>query len=300
MAGSALPNFFIVGAPKAGTTSLYRYVGQHPDIYLSPIKEPAFFAPELASIDSTIVKDWAEYLKLFADATTQRAIGEGSVAYLSSAGAAQAIGRRLPHARILMMLRDPADRLFSHYLAARVAGATESRFLDWVDEQKRIEATRQPPVGPVLAGRYATHLQRFQAVFPKDQIRTYFYDDYVTTPARTVADIFTFLGVDAGAPVDVREQHNVTMAPRWPRAQRILSPVRKAIRAVAPAAVADALRRSARAPVRLRPSRDERARIVDLYADEIARLESLVSRDLSAWRDVDRPDGAHAASSPGS
>jgi Sulfotransferase domain len=300
MADRPLPNFFIVGAPKAGTTSLYRYLGQHPDVYLSPVKEPAFFAPELAHIDPTIVVDWGEYLALFERVTTQRAIGEATVAYLSSSGAAEAIANRLPHARIVMMLRDPADRLFSHYTAALAARATNARFLDWVREQQRIEATRQPPVGPVLAGRYATHLQRFRAVFPDNQIRICLYDDYVSECERTVAELFAFLGVDPTVVVDVTSRHNVTTALRWPRVHRVLSPIGRAIAGAAPTRVSTMLRRSMRAPLQLRLSIDERARVIELYADEITRLERLVNRDLSTWRDPDRASGAHAASSPGS
>ena len=139
------PNFFIVGAPKAGTTSLYHYLDQHPDIYMSPIKEPCHFCYEVRPENfepslreraiqlekdvleylhgpmdrkrsGGIVTEWEDYLRLFTAATTQRVVGEASVNYLLSKSAAGAIAGRLPHARIIMVLRSPADRAFSQYL----------------------------------------------------------------------------------------------------------------------------------------------------------------------------------------
>ncbi len=124
------PTFFLVGAPKAGTTSLFRYLGTHPEVGVASIKEPCFFAPEIPVDQATDAhrRDWPTYLALFAHTQGKRAIGEGSVAYLGSLRAASAISARIPSAQILMMLRDPADRLFAHYAAARTSGATTATF----------------------------------------------------------------------------------------------------------------------------------------------------------------------------
>src|SRR5882762_3511359 len=123
-----LPNFFIVGAPKAGTTSLYWYLDQHPQVYMSPIKEPNYFAAEIREenfdpkLDTRglreflsgpmrekrfggIVADWEDYLRLFASANNESALGEASVAYLWSPTAPQRIAGRIPDAKILVMLR---------------------------------------------------------------------------------------------------------------------------------------------------------------------------------------------------
>src|SRR5215469_10439230 len=128
------PNFFLVGAPKAGTTSLWSYLAQHPDIYMSPIKEPCYFSIEVRPenfvpslrahayrlIDETrkfldgpmqqpipggIVTSWEDYLRLFAAADGQQAVGEATVGYMVSPFAAREIAARIPHAKILMVLR---------------------------------------------------------------------------------------------------------------------------------------------------------------------------------------------------
>src|SRR5579872_6439243 len=138
---SRLPNFFIAGAPKAGTTSLYHYLSQHPQVYMSPLKEPNYFAAEIREDNcdpvvrrrlygeqralrrfldgpmlgphfSGIVSEWEDYLRLFANATTERAVGEASVGYLRSPTAPSRIAEKIPEAKIIVMLRDPADRAF--------------------------------------------------------------------------------------------------------------------------------------------------------------------------------------------
>ncbi len=140
-----LPTFFLVGAPKAGTTSLYHYLDQHPQVYMSAIKEPHVFAAEVREENfdpelrrgiardtrgvreflsgsmrrkrfSGIVADWEGYLRLFADAGAELALGEASACYLWSPTAAERIAGRIPDAKILVMLRNPAERAFSQYL----------------------------------------------------------------------------------------------------------------------------------------------------------------------------------------
>ncbi len=309
-----LPTFFVVGAPKAGTTSLYSHLDQHPAVYMSPIKEPTFFAPEVidfgpearrafdqdqASLRAYlhgpmhdkrphgIVVDWSDYLKLFKNAGNETAIGEASVSYLGSLGAARAIRTRIPHARIVMILRDPVDRLFSHYASAHAVGVTDRTFLDWVEEQAAAEAARHPPFGPIWAGFYAKHLQRFRDVFPAPQVRVLLYERYRSAPARTLADLLAFLGVDPDWPVDITRRHNVTLVPRWARLQRRLRPVTRVLRRLAPSVV-ERLRDSTRVPLGRGPTADERARVIARYADDVERLQDLVQADLSAWLDPAR------------
>ncbi len=309
------PNFFVVGAPKAGTTSLYHYLDQHPAVYVSPIKEPCFFAPEVveltprarevfaadvpalqAYLDGPIrekrgrgfVLEWEQYLKLFKNVRDEAAVGEASVSYLGSMIAPRAIGERIPHARIVMMLRDPVDRLFSHFAAARAAGSTDQAFVAWGLEQARAEAARATPTGPVWPGRYARHLQSYLECFPHQQVRAYLYEDFVRSPATVLHDLLIFLGVDADHPVDVRPRHNVTMVPRWPALhQAPFGAVRHAIRSVVPAPLMMRARGWYLTPRRLRPTADERARILEIYQEDIRALEPLIERDLSGWRDPD-------------
>src|SRR5437763_505157 len=101
------PNLFVVGAPKAGTTSLWLYLDRHPDIWMAPVKEPQFF--------SGLWYDQDSYLRLFAPGARFKLRGEASPSYLAKAGVAEASKRVSPDARIVIMLRDPVERAYSKY-----------------------------------------------------------------------------------------------------------------------------------------------------------------------------------------
>jgi len=151
-----LPNFFIVGAAKAGTTSLYNYLKQHPDIYMSPIKEPNYFAkdidinlfrkdykktalidtqkyfskPKLEELHLAFITELEDYIKLFQKVSNEKVIGETSVSYLYSKVAAKEIKKLVPDAKIVIILRDPIERAYSHYLMNLKEGLiTERNFI---------------------------------------------------------------------------------------------------------------------------------------------------------------------------
>jgi hypothetical protein len=300
-----LPNFFVVGAPKAGTTALYHYLGQHPAVYMSPIKEPAFFATDLfehrkrlgkiadtdalrAYLDgpmterrSGVIDDWNLYLKLFKNVRHETAVGEVSGNYLASAAAPREICDRIPRARIIMMLRDPVDRLYSQYSQAVSRGDARPGFLRWVEEQQTAEATYQPKLGAVWNGFYARHLRRYLDHFPKQQVRTYFYEDYRRSPREVLRDLFAFLSVDADFSPDMSLEHNVTWQPRSVRLQKASAPLRRVLRKFLPPGVGLLRWTTHKRPERLTDS--ERAAVLPIYEEDIQQLQSMLGRDLSAW-----------------
>lgn len=307
------PNFFIVGAPRAGTTSLYHYLDQHPAIYMSPIKEPSFFSPEVVELtprakdifaadaaavqayldgpmtekrDRGFVLEWAQYLKLFKHATNETAVGEASVAYLGSYGAPWAIRARIPDARIVMMLRDPVDRLYSHFVALRAVGEADRPFVEWAAGEVPADAARRTRSGPDWPGRYALHLRRYLDAFRHDQVRVSLYEDYVHDPRTVVKNLLTFLRVDPEYPIDLRRRHNVTLVPRWPALHhRALRSARQAIRSVVPAAVSARARTWYLTPLSRGPTAGERAQVREMLEADIRALETLIDRDLSGWLD---------------
>jgi hypothetical protein len=279
------PDFFLVGAPKCGTTALYEMIGAHPEIFVSPTKEPDFFAADIraAVLGGRVFRsgdsaDWSEYLQLFSGASPSQRIGEGSVSYLASRVAAAAIHERCPHARILMVLRDPADRLFAHYSAAIAARSTRETFADWLRGVTAREKTDAAPIGPVIAGRYAASLQRYVAVFPASSLHIVWHEDYVADTAATVRSIFKFLGVDETRPVPLNIRRN---EPRVVKS--------KLLRGVGMLAnlltdgLADRINLWSTMPSTLRPSTADRALAIRLYEDDIRTLAGLTGRDLSRW-----------------
>ena len=126
------PNFLIIGAAKAGTTSLYHYLRQHPDVYMSPVKEPAYYASAGAGGEPRrrgAIRTRTAYERLFEAATTERARGEASSQYLNDEAAPDRIAADLGDVRLIVSLRNPVDRAYSSYLG-RLAGGTERRTLD--------------------------------------------------------------------------------------------------------------------------------------------------------------------------
>ena len=296
---SRLPNFVLAGPPKTGSTSLYGYLQQHPQVYMSGNKEPTFFgAADLWSEPyhdytmrriangAPLVREWGDYVALFQDGGEETAIGEASVDYFWLPGAAQAMHAKLPAARLIFVLRDPAERLFSEYLPTLWRAQSGSpisfraQFVAAVDRFDPAAAVR-PHVG-----RYATHLERFFALFPRNQVRVYMYEDYRADPAGLLRDIFAFLDVDPGCPIDLSVSHNVPILPRLPR----LHAMRRRLFGKTPLTtwLPEKVRRplsrwyhQRRSNVRMSPT--DRAMVIDFYREEIMRTAELLERDLSAW-----------------
>ena len=310
-----MPTFFVVGAPTAGTTSLYHYLRQHPAVYMSPIKEPCFFAPEVAEYPgvrreleagalalrayldgamreprSGVVLDWEQYLKLFKLVGQERAVGEASTSYLSSPRAARAISEVVPHARIVMLLRDPADRLFSNYSVKRAEGRTSLPFGSWAQSESAREVSTGR-VGHVCEGRYARNLRRFAQFFPQEQLLICLYDDFARDAAAVLRSVFSHLDVDPDYQVDTSHRHNERLVQRWPALDGPLTrSLRRVGRALLPAGVRASARRRSLGPARDRADASDRKRVIAMYARDIEDLQTLIERDLSAWLDPNRSD----------
>jgi hypothetical protein len=310
------PNFFIVGTLKAGTTSLHRYLDQHPDIYMSPMKEPCYFWLEMRpenwapsqrargyrSLAETqkylrgpmdkqcsggIVCEWDDYLKLFAAATTQRAVGEATVGYMVSKGAAAAIAARFPRAKLIMVLRSPAERAFSQYLHCRTVGATSAPFRDHVRACLRHGGEGIGIHQPFLeVGFYAAQVERYLDHFPRKQIGIWIYEETRKDPREFLRQVFRFLEVDDSFSPDMTTRHN---EPRVPRLAATGKPLRWArmtefSRRILPAPIRIALRDAVyRQPGSVAMDPADRALMLDFYRSDIHKLEGILGRDLGLW-----------------
>ncbi len=190
--GLRWPNLFLVGAAKAGTTSLYRELARHPAIYMSPMKEPHFFsqiepAPERKAFFPHVTGE-DEYLALFEGATTEELLGEASTSYLWDGQAAERIKRVVPEARILIMLRDPVDRAYSQYWNDVREGIERRSFLDaLVEEQRSGPGAWGVSSLHIDCGRYADQVERYLDRFGA-RVQVLFFEDFVGHEASTIAD----------------------------------------------------------------------------------------------------------------
>ncbi len=283
------PDFFIVGAPKCGTTSLYRTLRGHPRLYASPRKEPHFFCdvppPHFHAMDADA------YFALFADAPESSVAYEASTNCIYSAAACGRIRDYSPSSRIVVALRNPADRAYSEYWHFRRYGLEALSFEECVATDGEREASRRY----VERGLYARHVERYRKAFGEDRVHVLLLDDLRRDAARPYAEIFRFLGVDADCYVDGAIRHGRGWAPRWRGAGAAYgtlvssrSPLARVARKAVPRPVrrvgrrvASALLTAARVPPM---ARDTRALLCDAYAGDISRLESILGRDVSAWR----------------
>jgi hypothetical protein len=327
------PNFFIVGAPKAATTFLYACLDQHPSIYMCPLKEPNFFALEMrpehfseaerARILREIrelraylrgdmrekrfggfVASWNEYLRLFENVSDQIAVGEASACYLWSPTAAQHIAARIPHARIIINLRNPIDRAFSQYLHMLTDGSTNRSFRQEIEAALRPTDKRNGLERSLLEfGNYYDQIKRYQFEFQRSQIHISFYEDLLRSPATFIEGLLNFLSVEPAIEMDVSRRHHQPRIPKLNGAAFLLKkwhlwmPLRNLLPKPLGPRLRSMLMRS-RTSLTMSPS--DRELLVEYYRDGIKTLGKLLDRDLTSWLDcgTSTPSSEPIASSP--
>jgi hypothetical protein len=294
------PNFFLVGATKSGTTSMFRSLAAHPEICMARDKEPHFFGADLGMTKGPISESLSVYLGLFDHADGEPVVGEASTSYLLSATAAGEIAAFCPQARILVMLRNPVEVLYALYSEVRAAGVEPiADFPTALDAADRGRDVSWVPggFGPWLryyeVVAFSTQLERYLDWFGPERVKVVVYDDLVAESGQVYAEVLRFLGLDPSV-MPAFELANPNAAARSFRLQRALTMpsarAKRAVRRALPAGTRQALRRRltlVNQRSTTRPPMDPllRRRLQQRLADEVGRLGELVDRDLSHWLD---------------
>lgn len=311
-----MPTFLIIGAMKGGTTTLHHLLDQHPEIYMSPVKEPNFYAyrdgrpqrghppglpypvwtietPDEADraiemrVDAATFATLPAYERLWQDASEPQR-GEASVLYLYLPHVAQSIAGLDPGMKLIAILRNPVDRAYSHFLMARrmgrepiasFAGAMEA-------EASRLEQDYDPFWHYRSLGCYATQIERYVKVFDRSQIMILLNDDLKNDTAGVYARVLRFLGVDASFQPGPKSEYGVGGQPRSRWLYRLATSssfAKDLLKRVVPANVqASIVNRFVLSKPEL--GRELRRQLARSYLDEISRLEELIGRDLSHWK----------------
>ena len=306
-----LPDFFVVGQPKSGTTALYEMLRAHPQIFMPASKEPWYFAEELLERTPPrpegTPRTLAEYSAWFADAGEDQRAGEASALYLWSRTAASRIAEACPDARIVAILREPASLLRSlHLQFLRTHVETEADFataLGLEPARRRGQSIPSHTYWPraLLYSehvRYVQQLRRYHAVFPRDRVLVLIYDDFRADNRATLRQVLSFLGVDEGVAIDPVEM-NPSVRPRSQPAAELLhalavgrGPVTRALKAAGKALTPAKPRRRMLSTVQRRvvfaPAEKVDERLMSSlraqYAEEVRELSDYIGRDLvSLW-----------------
>jgi hypothetical protein len=260
-----MPNFLIIGAAKAGTTSLYEYLKQHPQIWMSPVKETNFFALEGETLDFRGPDDQnyinkfsitkiEDYLNLFQGIENQVAIGEASPLYLYHPKAPKRIQHYIPNVKLIVILRNPVDRAYSSFLHLVRDRREPLRIFAQAlrEEDVRIRSSWEHIWHYKQMGFYYVQLNQYFNRFGKQQIRVYLFDDFINNTVCTLKNIFQFLGVNDSFIPNMSIRHNVSI----PKKQN---------------------------SIELMLEIEVRKRLIEEYREDILKLQELLQQDLSKW-----------------
>ena len=296
-----MPNFLIIGAAKAGTTALYHYLQQHPQIYMDPYKEPRFFALEGEPIDFRgpgdmtrfrFVTDMESYRALFKGVSNEIAIGEASPWYLYVPQAGERIKHHLPDVKLIAILREPVARAYSNFIHALREGLEPlDDFAQAMEaESERIRQNWSYRWHYKQKGFYYGQIKHYFDLFNREQIKIYLYEDFTSNPASLLQDIFCFLGVDDTFVPDLSRKHNVSGIPRSYVLDRFLIRDTRLKRVLTPLIPSKTLREQLtkklmKLNLRQKPPLEPevRARFKQEYREDILKLQELIQRDLSRW-----------------
>ena len=287
-----LPNFMIVGAPKAGTTSLYHYLAMHPEVFLSIPKELNYFScEEIESqglyYDSYLVRTRQEYERHFECAEGKTAVGEASVSYLYYPSVPKKIHGMIPDVKIIILLRDPVERAFSHYLMDFRLGLVDASFEDVVCSEGKEGRLRLHYQQYVELGCYGEQVERYLETFGREQALVLFQEDLKARRHGVLGRLCEFLEISPLSSLDVSREHNVFSMPRnrLVKAVYASSSFRSALRGMMPRAwrnrLKDVLMRKGSKP---KMDEDTRSYLRRFYQGDIERLEALLECDLAAWK----------------
>lgn len=309
-----IPTFFIVGAPRCGTTSLYRYLERHPQVFVAKLKEPHHFGSDL-EIQPRPLASREAYLALFEGAHDAKHAGEGSVLYLYSRTAPAEILALNPDARVIILLRDPVEFIPSLHAHNLLLGFENIRDLGRAleAEPERRQGRRIPAgcIAPLALqyttlARYSDHVLRYQEAFGRDRVLCLLLEDLRERPDEVCERTMSFLQLEESGPLELDRLNPRRHWRHQGLGQGMLATLRHAdritrrfpgqlLRLSTLAAVAGLLylplrlNTGAASPIALPPAlyRDLRPQL----RGEVERLGEILGRDLSAWSNADAGPG---------
>lgn len=301
-----LPDFLIIGAGKSGTTSIDNYLKQHPSIFISPKKEPNFFAYELTDIESLkeypgelkhyqeSITNFNDYLRLFEAAKSDQIKGETSNTYMYGKDAPYRIKHHIPNVKLIAILRQPAERLYSRYLHLYRDNRLPTPHFSDCKDKSTIWWQRNDLINE---GFYFKHLSRYYELFPKENIKVFLYEDIKNDIREMLKDIFTFLNVDNTFECNFSIRYNESGIIKNKVLNKLIGGngvVQNSIKSLAPSLysgvknnlTAQKLINKVRSKNMDKPKIDPEIKHFlthEVYKEDILQLQALINKDLSSW-----------------
>jgi hypothetical protein len=295
------PDFFLIGAAKAGTSSLFQYLTQHPRVFIPPIKEIHFFADQPPPGKERTLE---QYLELFRDCPEDVRAGDASTTSLHSLEAYRRIHEFRPDARIFAVLRNPIDRAYSWFWHNRRDFKED---LETFEEALAAEPDRARAgllrFKYVEHGMYHRQLRPFFDAFGRDRVHVHLSEDLRRDPGAVCASIFSSLDID-NYPVDASGVYNRSGPPRSRTLSRLLflpfpgrTRVLKRLPRLVRFARGKVVQFNVQSPPRMRP--ETRRRLAEVFREDVERLEELLERDLGHWLEQPASPPYQGGVSPG-
>lgn len=296
-----LPNFLIIGAAKAGTTSLYYYLRQHPEVYMSPLKEPHFFSFEgekLAfvrpgglpdPINTTAVTKFDDYSALFEGVSNEKAIGEASPSYLHTPKAAERIKSYIPDVKLIAILRHPVERAYSAFTGQYLSGIQQGapHLTEFSEAIHSEELFMQENWTPVFfykqLGFYYQQLIYYYKYFPADQIYICLNEDLKQNAVKALQNIFRYLEIDDTFIPDTSVRAGASGIPKNQFFYRFVkqNPLKPLMKPFLPKGLGQKFEKYMLNKPLLEPA--VRQELLAIYREDTLKLQDLIQRDLSDW-----------------
>jgi DNA-binding TFAR19-related protein (PDSD5 family) len=291
-----MPNFLIIGAAKAGTTALHKYLQQHPQIYLTPTKETNFFAfegedlnfqgPGDEALKDFSITDLNTYQAEFVGVSKELAIGEACPSYLYLPQTVGRIKKYIPDTRLIAILRNPIDRAYANFL--HIVRDDRETYQDFAlalqAEATRIANNWEWFWHYIQLGFYGQQLQRYYEMFAPSQIKVYLYEDLKENAIATLQDIFRWLEVDDTFVPDMALRPNKSGMPKNKLLHQILTkpnPLKTLLKPLFPSQLRQKIQHQNLNTPQI--SQEVRQQLLALYRTDILQCQDLINRDLSAW-----------------
>lgn len=286
-----LPNFIIVGAPKAGTTALYHYLSEHPQVFMSEPKEVNYFSKDEIEAQGLYyqdfkAKDLDSYEKLFDEGIEKKAVGEGSVSYLFYPQTPQKIKDVLPDVKTIILLRNPLDRGYSHYLMDYRLGLVNVTYDEIVYKTTKHEELSLYYQQHVELGFYYEQVKRYIDTFGEKQVKIYLQEDLRDDPDHVIGDLYDYLELNKTFTPNTDQKHNSFSMPKNSLIQKLYRSgfIRTTFFKLLPNNVKELLFNTFfERAIKPKLSSKTRKYLLKLYEPDIKNLEKLINRDLSHW-----------------